>query len=74
MGALHFLEHEFSLPDAYTKDLHHDLELFEMGGDLFLRLWVGGQGENKPVVCLLTKPQAHDLAEGAEALSSRIGE
>jgi hypothetical protein len=74
MGALHFLEHEFSVPDAYKKDVHHDLELFEIGGELFFRLWVGGLGENKPVVCCLTKQQARDLAEGAEALSSRIGD
>ena len=74
MAALHFLEHEFSLPDAYAKAVHHDLELFEMGGERFLRLWTGGLGENKPVVCRLTKKQARDLATGADALFSRIGD
>ena len=72
MGALHFLEHEFRLPDADDKDVHHDLELFEMGGERFLRLWTGGVGENKPVVCRLSKRQTEELAKGAEALSSRI--
>jgi hypothetical protein len=72
MGAVHFLEHEFSLQDAYAKNVHHDLELFETGGELFLRIWIGGLGKNSPVVCRLTQSQASNLAEGAEALARRL--
>ncbi len=73
MGALHFLEHGFLLDDHVTNGLQHELELFETGGKLFLRLWVGGIGANMPVECCLTQAQADQLAEGAQYLASRIG-
>lgn len=73
MGALHFLEHEFHLADLEDKAVHHTLELYETGGELFLRLWQGGRGRGKAIICKMTQAQAKELAEGAEGLSTRIG-
>lgn len=73
MGALHFLEHGTLLADHFTEGLQHELELFEMGGELFLRLWIGGIGADMPVTCRLTQAQAKELAQGAEGLAGRLG-
>ena len=72
MGALHFLEHEFALADYFTEGLAHDLELYETGGELFLRLWIGGRGADMPVLCRLSQDQAKELAEGANRLAGRV--
>lgn len=73
MGALHFLEHGTLLADHFTEGLQHELELFETGGQLFLRLWIGGIGADMPVTCRLSQAQADELAKGAEALAGRLG-
>ena len=73
MGALHFLEHGTMLQDHFTEGLQHELELYETGGELFLRLWIGGIGANKPVLCRLSKAQAAQIAEAAEKLAGRLG-
>ena len=72
MGATHFLDHNFLLADYFTQGLNHDLELYETGGELFLRLWVGGRGANKPVLCRLTQAQTNQLAQGAQDLAARF--
>ncbi|MEN6081603.1 hypothetical protein [Chromobacterium piscinae] len=71
MGALHFLD-EMIVPDAYDKSLQHEIELFESEGRLFLRIWTGGIGVGKPLVCELTPSQAQQLAQGAKDLSERM--
>ncbi|WP_406850109.1 hypothetical protein [Chromobacterium phragmitis] len=71
MGALHFLD-ELVVPDAYDKSTFHGLELFETEGRLFFRIWVGGIGADKPLVCELTPSQARQLSAGAEDLADRI--
>lgn len=73
MGALHFLD-KLVVPDAYDKSTSHELELFESGGRLFFRIWAGGIGANKPVVCELTPDQARQLSAGADSLAVRISE
>lgn len=72
MGAANFLDHDFLLDDYITQGLQHHLELYETGGELFLRLWVGGRGADMPVLCRLSKAQAKELAQGAEGLSTRL--
>lgn len=72
MGTQQFLEHGFSLQDLNSPDVHHDLELYETGGELFLRLWVGGHGKDGSIICRISQSQARQLAEGAEALASRL--
>lgn len=72
MGANHFLEHEFLLDDHVTQGVQHAVELYQTGGGLYLRLWIGGRGANMPVLCRLTQAQAKELAEGAERLAGSI--
>lgn len=72
MGALHFIEHGTLLADHVTQGLSHELELFETGGELFLRLWIGGIGANMPVTCRVTLQQAQQLAEAADAFAHRL--
>jgi len=74
MGAVHFLSHEFSLPDARTQGVRHVLELYEHGGQRYLRLWINGIASDMPVVCSLTKAQAEEISEGAQRLATRIVE
>ncbi len=73
MGAYHCLPESFVLADRERDGLRHELELFENGGELVLRVWIGGRGADMPVDCLLTKAQAEQLAQGAEALAGRLG-
>ena len=73
MGAVHFLEHGTLLADHFTEGLEHEVELFETGGQLFLRLWIGGIGADMPVTCRLTQAQADHLAQGAQSLAARLG-
>lgn len=72
MGALHFLDFNFLLADYSQQGISHNLELFETGGELFLRLWVGGRGAGQPVLCRLTQAQADDLAESAQQFARRL--
>ena len=72
MGAAHFLDHEFHLSDLSREGIHHTLELYETGGELFLRLWIGGRGEGDGLICKLTRAQAKELAQGAERLATRL--
>lgn len=72
MGADHFLEHGFVLDDHFTQGLQHGLELYSHGGELFLRLWIGGAGANMPVICRVTPKQAREIAEGSERLATRF--
>lgn len=74
MGAHHFLEHEFDLPDGSDPSKHHTLELFENGGQRYLTLWVGGFANGQQITCKLTKAQAEALADGAESLKNRISD
>jgi len=73
MGAVHFLPHGFRLPDRSRPDLQHELELFENGGQLFLRVWIGGIEADMAMECVLTKAQAEQLAHGAQELAGRLG-
>ena len=73
MGAHHFLDHGFTLLEHFDDSIFHELQLYEQGGEPFFRLWVGGEGKNKPILCRLTYQQARDLADGAEALAFRLG-
>jgi hypothetical protein len=70
--ALHFLEHGFALPDLDHPGLTHGLELYEAGGERFLRVWVGGGKPGAQILCRLTRAQALALAEAAEGLAQRI--
>ena len=73
MGAVHFLPHAFRLPDRDRPNIQHELELMEKGGELVLRLWIGGVEANMAVECVLTKAQAEQLANGAQDLAARLG-
>jgi len=68
MGALHFLDDAFILQDAVSENVAHELELYEQGGELYLRIWIGGSGADMPVVCKLTNEQAAQLADGGSKL------
>lgn len=72
MGALNFLDHEFELQDHKNEDTKHAIDLFEHGGELYLRMWVDGRASNNPVMCILTQSQAEAFAKGAAGLSRRI--
>ena len=72
MGALHFLEHGFCVADQKDGGVCHDVELFETGGELFIRMWVGGVSANNPVTGKMTIQQASQLAEGAQAFAARL--
>jgi hypothetical protein len=71
--AIHFLDHEFQLHDHVTDDLKHGLELFENGGQLFMRIWIGGIGANMPVICRVDPAEAREIANSAERWASRLG-
>ncbi len=73
MGALHFLDHDFDLVDYHTQGVKHTLELYETGGELFLRLWINGRGSDMPVLCRVTRDQAKELAAGADYFATRLG-
>lgn len=73
MAANHFLSHNFLLPDAKKSGVKHQVELFEHGGNLYLRLWISGVvGDDNEILCMLTPAQAEEFAQGAERLSTRI--
>ena len=72
MGAHHYLEHGFNMIDYKDDHIFHGLELYETGGELFVRVWVGGESANNPVIGKITIQQARQLADGAEALASRL--
>lgn len=73
MVAYHCLPDDFLVTDRHTDGLHHELELFENGGELVLRVWVGGRSADMPLDCLLTKAQAQQFANGAQELAGRLG-
>jgi|LakMenEpi03Aug12_release.lakeMendotaPanAssembly.Ray.scaffolds.fasta_scaffold6416111_1 hypothetical protein len=70
--ALHFLEHGFEVSDCNETSIKHEIELFENGGELYIRIWKGGIKMNKPVCGRLTADQAQALAEAAGRLAGRI--
>ncbi len=71
MGALHFLE-DFITPDP-IRNTEHEVELFETGGKLFLRIRIGKQVDpESTVTCQLTPEQARLLSEKADSLADRI--
>jgi len=72
MGASPFLDHDFVMEDHRTQGLHHGLDLYEQGNELFLRVWIGGRGSDMPLLCRLTQAQAEQLAEGAQRLATRL--
>lgn len=72
--ALHFLEHDFALSSLQDPTITHRLELYEAGGQRFLRVWLGGQDPGAHFIATLTKAQALALAEAAEGLAQRITE
>ncbi len=72
MSAQHFLDDPFIVQDAITEGVSHELELYELGGELFMHLWIGGSGANMPVICQLTKEQARQLSDGADRLAARL--
>jgi len=72
--ALHFLEHGFTAPDLNDPHVLHGLELYEAGGERFLRVWLGGRQPGDHIIARLTRRQALDLASAAEALAQRVSE
>lgn len=56
-----------------TSVVQHELELFQTGGDLLFRLWIGGMGADMPVERRLTKEQAQQLAQDASRLAACFG-
>jgi hypothetical protein len=72
--ALHFLENGFEVIDWNETSIKHEIELFENGGELYIRIWEGGIKMNKPVCGKLTAEQAQALAEAAERLAGRISD
>lgn len=72
--ALHFLEPPLALLAISQPEATHHLELYEQGGERFLRLWLGGQAPGAHVIAKMTRAQALALAEAAEALAQRISD
>lgn len=73
MGALHFLNHQFLLADSAAQGTSHELELFEKGGQLYLRLRVGNTGLDQDAVCCrVTLAQAKELADAAVGFAQRL--
>ena len=71
--AVNFLDHDFQLADAVTEGLQHHVDLYESGGDLFMRIWISGRGNDMPLCLKLTADQARQFADGAERLATRLG-
>lgn len=71
MGALHFLD-DFITPDPIRKT-EHQIELFEQGGRLYLRIRIGKSvAPESTVTCQLSPGQARLLSEKAEELADRV--
>lgn len=73
MSATHFLPDPFIFFDRQDDSIHHEMELFEQGGRLFVRLWIGGVEANNPVVGEMSRQNAHTLAECAQKFAARLG-
>lgn len=50
MGALHFLELP-PLPDALRPSTHHKIELYEIGGELFIKVALAAPSGNDQAYC-----------------------
>lgn len=50
MGALHFLELE-RLPDALRAGVHHELSVYEQGGELFIKASLAAPGGADQAYC-----------------------
>jgi hypothetical protein len=72
MGALHFIDPPLVGPDVTEPTVFHELELFEHGGNRFLRIKLGGNRAPSEVTMQLTRRQAAQLAQAAEGLRDRV--
>jgi hypothetical protein len=85
MGALHFLDIG-PLPDAKQPNTTHGLEVFEMGGGLYLRATIAPPTGNDQAYCAnglpytasitatmqLTSEQMHQLEQALESARTRL--